>query len=424
MSQLQVIQMKITEIKPYENNPRINDGAIDAVAKSIVEFGFKNPIIIDKNNVIVCGHTRRLAAIKLGLTEVPCIKADDLTEDQIRAFRVADNKTNELSTWDLDKLKLELGEIELDMSDFGFEDLLDQMKELPEDDEFDADTELDKESFVKKGDIWLLGRHRLMCGDTTTDDVDKLMDGKYADLCVTDAPYNVDYEGGSGMKIQNDNMSKEDFYNFLSKAFANINKCLKPGACFYEFFATREHINFENALNDNGLSPRQELIWSKNGQFTLGRQDYQWDFEPCFYGWKEGASHNWYSDRKQKCVLTFDKPKKNELHPTQKPIPLISYLIKNSSRPKDLIIDLFGGSGTTLMASEETDRTCFSMELDEKYASAIVRRFVKAKGGCLNVSCLRDGKKYDASELYNFETEEILIPGELDQEKLADGGEE
>ncbi|MDD7264029.1 MAG: DNA modification methylase [bacterium] len=408
MSQVQVIQMKLTDLIPYENNPRINDDAIDVVANSIKEFGFKNPIIIDKDNVIVCGHTRRLAAIKLGLTEVPCIRADDLTEDQIKAFRVADNKTSELSTWDLDKLKIELGDIELNMADFGFEDLLDQMKELPEDDEFDADTELEKEAFVKKGDIWHLGRHKLMCGDSTTSDVQVLMEGKYADLCVTDAPYNVDYEGGSGMKIQNDNMSGEEFYKFLDKAFKNINLSLKPGACFYEFFATREHVNFENALKDNDLNPKQELIWSKNGQFTLGRQDYQWDFEPCFYGWKNGASHNWYSDRKQKCVLTFDKPKRNELHPTQKPVPLISYLMKNSSRPKDLVIDLFGGSGTTLIAAEETDRTCFTMEIDEKYASAIVRRYVKAKGNTDDVFVVRDDQQIKATEIYDFENEKMV----------------
>ena len=408
MSQVQVIQMKLTDLIPYENNPRINDDAIDVVANSIKEFGFKNPIIIDKDNVIVCGHTRRLAAIKLGLTEVPCIRADDLTEDQIKAFRVADNKTSELSTWDLDKLKIELGDIELNMADFGFEDLLDQMKELPEDDEFDADTELEKEAFVKKGDIWHLGRHKLMCGDSTTSDVQVLMEGKYADLCVTDAPYNVDYEGGSGMKIQNDNMSGEEFYKFLDKAFKNINLSLKPGACFYEFFATREHVNFENALKDNDLSPKQELIWSKNGQFTLGRQDYQWDFEPCFYGWKNGASHNWYSDRKQKCVLTFDKPKRNELHPTQKPVPLISYLMKNSSRQKDLVIDLFGGSGTTLIAAEETDRTCFTMEIDEKYASAIVRRYVKAKGNAEDVLVERDGLQIKATDIYDFENEKMV----------------
>lgn len=408
MSQVQVIQMKLADLIPYENNPRINDDAIDVVANSIKEFGFKNPIIIDKDNVIVCGHTRRLAAIKLGLTEVPCIRADDLTEDQIKAFRVADNKTSELSTWDLDKLKIELGDIELNMADFGFEDLLDQMKELPEDDEFDADTELEKEAFVKKGDIWHLGRHKLMCGDSTTSDVQVLMEGKYADLCVTDAPYNVDYEGGSGMKIQNDNMSGEEFYKFLDKAFKNINLSLKPGACFYEFFATREHVNFENALKDNDLSPKQELIWSKNGQFTLGRQDYQWDFEPCFYGWKNGASHNWYSDRKQKCVLTFDKPKRNELHPTQKPVPLISYLMKNSSRPKDLVIDLFGGSGTTLIAADETDRTCFTMEIDEKYASAIVRRYVKARGNTDDVFVVRGGEQIKATKIYDFENKKMV----------------
>ena len=247
-----------------------------------------------------------------------------------------------------------------------------------------------------------------MCGDSTTSDVQVLMEGKYADLCVTDAPYNVDYEGGSGMKIQNDNMSGEEFYKFLDKAFKNINLSLKPGACFYEFFATREHVNFENALKDNDLSPKQELIWSKNGQFTLGRQDYQWDFEPCFYGWKNGASHNWYSDRKQKCVLTFDKPKRNELHPTQKPVPLISYLMKNSSRPKDLVIDLFGGSGTTLIAAEETDRTCFTMEIDEKYASAIVRRYVKARGNTDDVFVVRDGEQIKATEIYDFENEKMV----------------
>ena len=401
--------MKLADLIPYENNPRINDDAIDVVAKSIKEFGFKNPIIIDKDNVIVCGHTRRLAAIKLGIKEVPCIRADDLTEDQINAFRVADNKSSELSTWDLDKLKIELGNIELDMSDFGFEDLLEQMKELPEDDEFDADTELDKEAFVKKGDIWKLGRHKLMCGDSTSSDVETLMEGKYADLCITDAPYNVDYEGGRGMKIQNDNMSGEEFYAFLDKCFKNINKSLKPGACYYEFFATREHVNFENALKANELNPRQELIWSKNGQFTLGRQDYMWDFEPCFYGWKLGASHNWYSDRKQRCIMTFDKPKRNELHPTQKPVPLISYLMRNSSRPNDLVIDLFGGSGTTLIAAEETDRTCFTMEIDEKYASAIVRRYVKTKGDSNDAICIREGKEYKADDLYDFDAEKLKI---------------
>lgn len=244
MSQIQVIQMKLKDLIPYENNPRINDDAIDVVAKSISEFGFKNPIIVDKKNVIVCGHTRRLASIKLGLEEVPVIIASDLTEDQINAFRVADNKSSELSTWDLEKLKLELSNIELDMSDFGFEDLLDQMKELPEDDEFDADIELDKEAFVKRGDVWKLGRHKLMCGDSTSNDVDILMEGKYADLCITDAPYNVDYEGGTGMKIQNDNMSGEEFYNFLDKVFKNLNKSLKTGTCFYEFFVTKEHVNF------------------------------------------------------------------------------------------------------------------------------------------------------------------------------------
>lgn len=405
---MDILNLGLEEIKPYEKNPRNNDNAVDAVAASIREFGFKVPIIIDKDNIIVAGHTRYKAAKKLGLKTVPCIKADDLTDEQVKAFRLADNKVAEQADWDFELLNEELETITMDMDQFGFEDLLDQMKELPEDDEFDADTELEKEAFVKKGDIWHLGRHKLMCGDSTTSDVQVLMEGKYADLCVTDAPYNVDYEGGSGMKIQNDNMSGEEFYKFLDKAFKNINLSLKPGACFYEFFAAREHVNFENALKDNDLSPKQELIWSKNGQFTHGRQDYQWDFEPCFYGWKNGASHNWYSDRKQKCVLTFDKPKRNELHPTQKPVPLISYLMKNSSRPKDLVIDLFGGSGTTLIAAEETDRTCFTMEIDEKYASAIVRRYVKARGNTDDVFVVRGGEQIKATEIYDFENEKMV----------------
>lgn len=213
---MEIIYKKVSDLKPYEKNPRKNDEAVKYVAKSIEEFGFKVPIIIDNDNTIVAGHTRWKAAKKLKIDEVPCIIADDLNETQIKAFRLADNKVSEKAEWDFDLLSNELSEIlDLNMADFGFEDLLDQMKELPEDDEFDADTELEKEAFVKKGDIWHLGRHKLMCGDSTTSDVQVLMEGKYADLCVTDAPYNVDYEGGSGMKIQNDNMSGEEFYKFF-----------------------------------------------------------------------------------------------------------------------------------------------------------------------------------------------------------------
>ena len=338
-----IVMKNIVEIKPYENNPRHNESAIDAVASSIKEFGWKQPLVIDKDNVIVVGHTRWLAAKKLGLSEVPCLIASDLTDEQIAAYRLADNKTNELATWDFEKLKTELESIsDIDMSQFGFEELeasLDDVK----DDEFDEKGAISETPYSKKVDIFILGNHRLMVGDSTLkDDVDKLCEDRSVDLILTDPPYNVDYEGQDGMKIQNDKQSDEDFYKFLLSAFKNMFEHTKPGGVIYCFHADTEGLNFRNAFKNAGFKLAECLIWVKNS-LVLGRQDYQWRHEPCLYGWKEGAGHYFVDDRTQDTILEYDKPRNNNLHPTQKNIELVSKLILNSSRKDETILDLFGG---------------------------------------------------------------------------------
>ena len=383
---IKIIEKDINELIPYENNARINDKAIDIVANSIQEFGFKNPVIIDKNKVIVAGHTRVEACKKLGIDKVPCIVADDLTEEQIKAFRIADNSSAQVAEWDMDKLMAELETIDYDMAKYGLaeqmaeiEKIIDANKEVEEDDYEMPD---DIQIRIKAGEVWQLGRHRLMCGDSTKkEDVEKLMGGNLADLVVTDPPYNVSYEGKTedALTIENDSMSSEEFLNFLNSAFANLHDNLKEGGVFYIWFASREHINFETALNMNNLKVRQELVWVKN-TLILGRQDYQWKTEPCLYGWKEGASHYWGNDRKQTNVLEFNKPARNGVHPTMKPVDLIAYQIKNSSKKDELVLDLFAGSGTTLIACEELGRKANVMEYDEKYATAIIERWEKLTG--------------------------------------------
>lgn len=383
---IKVIEKDINELVPYENNARINDKAIDIVANSIQEFGFRNPVIIDKNKVIVAGHTRVEACKKLGIKKVPCIVADDLTEEQIKAFRIADNSSAQVAEWDMDKLMAELETIDYDMAKYGLaeqmaeiEKIIDANKEVEEDDYEMPD---DIQIRIKAGEVWQLGRHRLMCGDSTKkEDVEKLMGGNLADLVVTDPPYNVSYEGKTedALTIENDSMSSEEFLNFLNSAFANLHDNLKEGGVFYIWFASREHINFETALNMNNLKVRQELVWVKN-TLILGRQDYQWKTEPCLYGWKEGASHYWGNDRKQTNVLEFNKPARNGVHPTMKPVDLIAYQIKNSSKKDELVLDLFAGSGTTLIACEELGRKANVMEYDEKYATAIIERWEKLTG--------------------------------------------
>ena len=376
------IQMKnLADIKPYEKNPRKNDEAVKYVAESIRNFGFKVPIVIDKNGVIVAGHTRYKAAKKLKITEVPCIVADDLTDEQVKAFRLADNKVAEKAEWDFDLLDIELGGIlDIDMESLGFDFSIEEEEPEAVEDEFDG--ELPEEPYVKQGDLYQLGNHRLLCGDSTMiDHVEKLMGGDLADLLLTDPPYNVDYEGKTKdkLKIENDKMDNDSFRQFLVDAFTNADMVMKPGAVFYIWHADSEGYNFRGACADTNWKVRQCLIWAKNSM-VMGRQDYQWKHEPCLYGWKEGAGHLWASDRKQTTILNFDRPTKNDLHPTMKPIPLFDYQIKNNTKGGDIVLDLFGGSGTTIMACEQNGRRAFTMEFDPRYAQTIIERWEKFTG--------------------------------------------
>ena len=378
---MNIIQMKVEDIIPYEKNPRKNDEAVKYVAESIKQFGFKQPIVLDKGNVIVAGHTRYKAAKKLKLETVPCVIADDLTDEQIKAYRLADNKVAEMADWDFDLLSAELDDLfDYDMSVFGFED--DVLEEEPEVVEDDYEDELPEEPKSKPGDIWLLGNHRLMCGDSTViTDVEKLMDGQLADMLITDPPYNVAYEGKTKDKltIQNDKMENDDFRQFLRDAFSTADAFMKPGAVFYIWHADSEGYNFRGACNDVGWQVRQCLIWNKNSM-VMGRQDYHWKHEPCLYGWKDGASHLWASDRKQTTVIDFTRPGRADIHPTMKPIGLFDYQIKNNTKGGDVVLDLFNGSGTTIMACEQNGRIARCMELDPRYVDAAVNRWEQFTG--------------------------------------------
>lgn len=378
----------IDAIKPYPNNPRDNEKAVPAVAASIERFGFRNPILVDGDGVIIEGHTRRLAALKLGMEEVPVVYATDLTPDEVAALRVIDNKTAELADWDMDALAEEMAKLtDFDFGEFGFKvgELADMG--LDEKEEYDYEEGEDGKPDVavrtKRGDVWRLGNHVLMCGDSTSEaDVARLMGGEKADCCITDPPYNVAIVGGTADKltIENDDMGDAQFDDFLGAVFRRVAESLKPGASFYVWHASRTQRAFENAMNAAGMEVREQLIWVKDN-FTLGRQDYQWRHEPCFYGWMDGAAHKWVSDRSQTTVLEFKKPTKSELHPTMKPIALIRYQMENSTDYGDVVLDLFGGSGTTLIAAERAGRKCRMMELDPKYATVILDRWEAETGG-------------------------------------------
>ncbi|HEQ9747617.1 TPA: ParB N-terminal domain-containing protein [Streptococcus pyogenes] len=378
------VDKKLSEITPYKNNPRNNDEAVGPVAESIKEFGFKVPIVVDKNGEIINSHTRYKAAQKLGLETVPVIVADDLSEEQIKAFRLADNKVGEIAVWDLDLLNEELNDIlDLDMSAFGF-DVLDNLDDLIED-EKDLDDftgTVPDEPKSKLGDIYQLGSHKLMCGDSTNGaDVKKLMNGELADLLLTDPPYNVAYEGKTkdSLTIKNDSMDNDSFRQFLVNAFSSANEVMKPGAVFYIWHADSEGYNFRGACFDIGWTVRQCLIWNKNSM-VLGRQDYHWKHEPCLYGWKDGAGHLWASDRKQTTVIDYEKPQRNGVHPTMKPVGLFDYQIKNNTKGSDIVLDLFGGSGTTLIACESNGRHARLMEYDPKYVDVIIKRWEELTG--------------------------------------------
>ena len=381
-----IIERPIESIQEYKGNPRDNDGAVDSVAESIKLFGFKIPIIIDSEGVIVCGHTRIKAARKIGLKSVPCIIADDLTSDQLKAFRLADNKTAELADWDIEKLLAELKDIEVNMEPFGFSEeeiqgLADKVFDIKDDDAPEVDMEA--EPITKPGDLYIIGDHRLLCGDSTDiTSLELLVEGKSVDLLITDPPYNVNYEGGTDdkLKIMNDHFSTStDFRAFLNAAFNAANSVMKPGAAFYIWHSDSERMNFQGACEDIGWKIRENLIWVKNS-FVMGRQDYQWKHEPCLYGWKEGAAHYFIDMRNLSTLLEFNRPQRNEIHPTMKPIELFAEEIRNSSRPGEIVLDLFGGSGTTIIASEQLGRKARVCELDPRYCDAIVKRWEEFTG--------------------------------------------
>lgn len=389
----------ISKLVPYVNNARTHSPEqIKKLRSSLREFGFINPVIIDRDYGVIAGHGRILAAKEEGIREVPCVFADHLTEAQKKAYIIADNRMAMDAGWDEELLRVEIEALQgMDFDPLltGFDEkelaaLFDDGAEA-KDDDFDVDEELEKPVFSKTGDVWTLGCHRLVCGDSTkAETYEILMQEKKANLVVTDPPYNVNYEGSAG-KIKNDNMAAEKFYQFLLDAFTNMEKVMADDASIYVFHADTEGLNFRRAFTDAGFYLSGCCIWKKPS-LVLGRSPYQWQHEPVLYGWKKNGKHQWYSDRKQTTIWEFEKPRKNADHPTMKPIPLLAYPITNSSMSNTLILDPFGGSGSTLIACEQTDRSCCTIELDEKYCDVIVKRYVELKGSAEDVSVERDGK--------------------------------
>ncbi|WP_027868878.1 site-specific DNA-methyltransferase [Eubacterium sp. AB3007] len=393
----------IGKLVPYVNNARTHSPEqIMKLRASLREFGFINPVIIDNGYNVLAGHGRIAAAKEEGIKKVPCVFAEHLTEAQRKAYILADNRMAMDAGWDEELLRAEieaLEEMDYDPMLTGFDE-----KELAdlfgagddddvEDDDFDLNAALEKATFVERGDIWTVGRHRLMCGDaTSSEDVDALMDGKTANLILTDPPYGVSFKSSSGLTIQNDSIKGSEFYQFLLGAFENMREHLEKGGSMYCFHADTEGLTFRQAFIDAGFHLAGVCIWVKNS-LVLGRSDYQWQHEPVLYGFLKDGKHRWYSDRKQTTIWNFDKPKRNADHPTSKPLDLLAYPIKNSTQENAIVMDTFGGSGSTMMACEAMNRICHMMELDEKYASVILRRYVEDTGDSENVWCERNGQR-------------------------------
>jgi DNA modification methylase len=383
---MQIEQVPVEKLIPYVNNSRTHsEEQVAQIAASIREFGFNNPVLIDKDDTIIAGHGRIQAARKLGLAEVPCVRLEHLTETQRKAYIIADNRLALNAGWNEELLTIELNDLLADgfaLDILGFDS--DELKSLldpvtPTEGLTDEDEvpEVPEEPKTKPGDIYKLGRHRLMCGDSTSiDALEKLCDGQLVDMWLTDPPYNVAYEGKTkdALTIKNDSMDDDQFRQFLRDSYTAADMVMKPGAVFYIWHADSEGYNFRGAAKDAGWTVRQCLIWKKS-TMVMGRQDYHWKHEPCLYGWKDGAGHLWAADRKQTTILEFDKPSRNGEHPTMKPVGLFEYQMLNNTKGGDIVLDSFGGSGTTMIAAEKNGRVGYLMELDPKYCDVIVKRW-------------------------------------------------
>lgn len=395
--------LNVKTLNPALYNPRKDlkpgDAEYEKLKRSIEEFGYVEPVIWNKQTGhVVGGHQRLKVLMQLGQTEVDCVVVE-MDEQREKALNIALNKVS--GAWDDEKLIdliTDLNASAFDVSLTGFDlaeidalfknSTMDKVKE----DDFDVEGELQKPAMTRLGDVWTLGRHRLVCGDSTRmETYNTLMDGKLANLVVTDPPYNVNYEGSAG-KIQNDNMSNDAFYTFLFDAFFNMERVLASDSSIYVFHADTEGLNFRRAFTDAGFYLSGTCIWKKQS-LVLGRSPYQWKHEPILFGWKKKGKHMWYADRKQSTIWEFDKPRKNADHPTMKPIALIAYPIMNSSLSNCIVLDPFGGSGSTLIACEQTDRICYMVELDEKYSDVIVKRYIEQVGTDEDVFLLRDGRE-------------------------------
>ncbi|EAC4040209.1 DNA modification methylase [Listeria monocytogenes] len=402
-------KIEVEKLIPADYNPRKDlqpgDSEYEKIKRSLEEFGYVDPVIWNKTTgKVVGGHQRLKVLASMGRTEVECVVVE-LDEEKEKALNVALNKIS--GDWDKEKLAVlmtDLDAADFDVSLTGFDaaeidDLFkDTLRDGVEDDDFDVDEELQNPSITMQGDVWILGRHRLVCGDSTKKETfDKLMEDKKANLVVTDPPYNVDYEGSAG-KIKNDNMNNDTFYQFLLDAFKNTEDALAKDGSIYVFHADTEGLNFRRAFEEAGFYLSGTCIWKKQS-LVLGRSPYQWKHEPILFGWKKKGRHRWYSDRKQSTIWEFDKPKRNADHPTMKPIALIAYPIMNSSLTNSIVLDPFGGSGSTLIASEQTDRICYMIELDEKFCDVIAKRYIEQVGIDEEVYLIRNNKKIAYREL-------------------------
>lgn len=377
---MEIIKLNINEVIPYPDNPRKNDNAVDAVAESIKQCGYCSPIVIDEDNVILAGHTRLKALKKLKWKEVECVRKTGLTEEQKKKYRILDNKTNELAEWDFDLLEEEIDGMDFDGFDFGFDlSAIEDPQEITEDEPPEVDEE--SEPITKLGDIWQLGRHRLMCGDSTDKEtVELLMNGNKADMVFTDPPYGVSYEGGviHGNKINTDHkreMLKNDDIDIYGKFIPLLNEVIEDGA-IYIFYATVNTYELLKPLKDNGIELNSIIVWNKiNTGYADMNSNYKNKYEPCFYGKRKGRKLNFVGATNECTVWDIEKDRNNTLHPTQKPIALPARAIKNSSKKGEIVLDLFGGSGSTLIACEQLDRTCYMMELDPRYCDVIIKRW-------------------------------------------------